>query len=64
MPRYFFDIKDGHRLVDPAGRELMAKFYRALGDPTRLDLLRFCAEKERTGTECRSSTYRRATGRH
>lgn len=19
MPRYFFDIKDGHRLVDPAG---------------------------------------------
>jgi hypothetical protein len=20
MPRYFFDIKDGHRLVDPAGR--------------------------------------------
>ncbi len=21
MPRYFFDIKDGHRLVDPAGSE-------------------------------------------
>jgi hypothetical protein len=21
MPRYFFDIKDGHRLVDPTGRE-------------------------------------------
>ena len=21
MPRYFFDIKDGHRLVDPVGRE-------------------------------------------
>jgi hypothetical protein len=21
MPRYFFGIKDGHRLVDPAGRE-------------------------------------------
>lgn len=21
MPRYFFDIKDGHRLLDPAGRE-------------------------------------------
>lgn len=21
MPRYFFDIKDGHRFVDPAGRE-------------------------------------------
>lgn len=21
MPRYFFDIKDGHRLIDPAGSE-------------------------------------------
>jgi hypothetical protein len=21
MPRYFFDIKDGHTLVDPSGRE-------------------------------------------
>ena len=42
--------------VDPAGRELMAKFYRALGDPTRLDLLRFCAERERTGTECTERT--------
>jgi hypothetical protein len=21
MPHYFFDIKDGHRLVDPAGSE-------------------------------------------
>jgi len=21
MPQYFFDIQDGHRLVDPAGRE-------------------------------------------
>lgn len=21
MPRYFFDIQDGHRLVDPMGRE-------------------------------------------
>ena len=21
MPRYFFDIKDGHRRVDPTGRE-------------------------------------------
>ena len=38
--------------ADPAGRELMAKFYRALGDPTRLDLLEFCAEDERTGNEC------------
>jgi len=38
--------------ADPAGRELMAKFYRALGDPTRLDLLEFCVEDERTGNEC------------
>jgi hypothetical protein len=21
MPRYFFDIKDGHRLVDPSGSD-------------------------------------------
>ena len=21
MPRYYFDIKDGHRLVDPSGHE-------------------------------------------
>lgn len=35
MPRYYFDIKDGHKLVDPAGREFrndddaidMAKVY-------------------------------------
>ncbi|MHB1488560.1 MAG: ArsR/SmtB family transcription factor [Acidimicrobiales bacterium] len=37
---------------DPVGRELLAKFYRALGDPTRLSLLQFCAEGERTGNEC------------
>jgi DNA-binding transcriptional ArsR family regulator len=37
---------------DPAGRELLARFYRALGDPTRLLLLAFCAERERTGNEC------------
>lgn len=35
-----------------AGRELLARFYRALGDPTRLALLEFCAGAERTGTEC------------
>jgi DNA-binding transcriptional ArsR family regulator len=35
-----------------AGRELLARFYRALGDPTRLALLEFCAGSERTGTEC------------
>ncbi|HLI45550.1 MAG TPA: metalloregulator ArsR/SmtB family transcription factor [Acidimicrobiales bacterium] len=37
---------------DPTGRDLLARFYRALGDPTRLALLAFCAESERTGTEC------------
>ncbi len=35
------------------GRELVAKFFRALGDPTRLDLLAFLMEVgEATGTEC------------
>ena len=38
--------------ADPAGRDLLARFYRALGDPTRLTLLAFCAESERTGNEC------------
>ena len=38
--------------VEPAGRDLLARFYRALGDPTRLALLAFCAEQERTGSEC------------
>jgi|SRR5579875_147008 len=37
---------------DPGGRDLLARFYRALGDPTRLALLAFCAEAERTGNEC------------
>jgi len=37
---------------DPAGRDLLARFYRALGDPTRLALLAFCAASERTGSEC------------
>ncbi len=37
---------------DPAGRELLARFYRALGDPSRLALLAFCAEEERTGNDC------------
>lgn len=36
-----------------AGLELVAKFFRALGDPTRLDLLRFLVEHgEVTGREC------------
>ena len=37
---------------DPAGRDLLARFHRALGDPTRLALLAFCAKNERTGNEC------------
>ncbi|MHB1802346.1 MAG: ArsR/SmtB family transcription factor [Actinomycetes bacterium] len=40
-------------LAQEAGRELVAKFFRALGDPTRLDLLVVLAERgEATGTEC------------
>jgi DNA-binding transcriptional ArsR family regulator len=38
--------------ADPIGRGLMAKFFRALGDPTRLALVEFCAVKERTGADC------------
>ena len=37
---------------DPAGRDILARFHRALGDSTRLALLAFCAEKERTGSDC------------
>ena len=37
---------------DLVGRRLVAKFFRALGDPTRLALLDFCASGERRGTEC------------
>ncbi len=29
--------------AQPAGRELSARFYRGLADPTRLALLEFCA---------------------
>jgi DNA-binding transcriptional ArsR family regulator len=37
---------------DPMGRDLLARFFRALGDPSRLALLAFCSERERTGSEC------------
>ncbi len=37
---------------DPVGRELLARLCRALGDPSRLALLAFCASAERTGTDC------------
>lgn len=54
-------LADSSRLVppvpaDPAGRDLLARFYRALGDPTRLALLAFCAGGERTGSECVAHT--------
>jgi len=35
-----------------AGRRIMAKFFRAIGDPTRLLLLEFLLSGERTVTEC------------
>lgn len=41
---------------DPTGRDLLARFYRALGDSTRLALLAFCAGDERTGSECVAHT--------
>ena len=37
---------------DPGGRQLVAKFFRALGDPTRLSLLDYCAGQERGAGEC------------
>jgi DNA-binding transcriptional ArsR family regulator len=37
--------------ISPA-RELVARFFRACGDPTRLALLEFCDGEERTGTQC------------
>lgn len=43
----------GETAPSEAGRELVAKFFRALGDPTRLDLVAFLVEgDEATGTEC------------
>jgi DNA-binding transcriptional ArsR family regulator len=35
-----------------AGVDLLAKFFRALSDPTRLRLLAFVLDEERTVTEC------------
>lgn len=35
-----------------AGRELVARVCRALGDPTRLDLVGFLIAREATGTQC------------
>jgi DNA-binding transcriptional ArsR family regulator len=38
--------------ADPVARSLLAKFFRALGDPSRLRLLELLSERERTGTDC------------
>lgn len=38
--------------TDPAGRAVIAKFFRALGDPTRLRLLEFVLLEEKTVTQC------------
>ncbi len=38
--------------TDSAGRAVIAKFFRALGDPTRLRLLEFVLHDERTVSEC------------
>lgn len=37
---------------DDAGVEMVAKFFRALGDPTRLRLLAYLLDGERTVSEC------------
>ncbi|GAC1312398.1 MAG: metalloregulator ArsR/SmtB family transcription factor [Acidimicrobiales bacterium] len=38
--------------AEEAGRRVIAKFFRALGDPTRLVLLEFLLDGERTVSEC------------
>lgn len=37
---------------DPAGRAVLARFFRAPGDPGRLALLAFAADAGRAGTAC------------
>jgi DNA-binding transcriptional ArsR family regulator len=46
----------GAEHAEQVGFELLARFYRAMGDPTRLRLLEFCAQQERTGTDCVEQT--------
>lgn len=36
----------------PEGRSVLAKFFRALGDPNRLALLSFISEGEKSASEC------------
>lgn len=38
--------------VEPNGVEMVAKFFRALGDPVRLRLLEYLLDAEHTVTEC------------
>jgi len=38
--------------TDLGGRQVLAKFFRALGDPTRLVLLEFLVHGEHTVSEC------------
>jgi DNA-binding transcriptional ArsR family regulator len=38
--------------TEPAGRAVIAKFFRALGDPSRLRLLEFVLHEERSVSEC------------
>lgn len=38
--------------TEPNGVEMMAKFFRALGDPARLRLLEYLLHDEHTVTEC------------
>jgi DNA-binding transcriptional ArsR family regulator len=38
--------------TEPNGVQMMAKFFRALGDPARLRLLEFLLHDEHTVTEC------------
>lgn len=38
--------------TEPAGRALIAKFFRALGDPNRLRLLEFVLYEEQNVSEC------------
>jgi DNA-binding transcriptional ArsR family regulator len=37
---------------EPTGRAVIAKFFRALGDPTRLRLLEFVLHEEKSVSEC------------
>ncbi len=38
--------------TEPAGRAVIAKFFRALGDPNRLRLLEFVLHEERSVSDC------------